>query len=647
MKSIMKKKLLPSMMAALAAGVGFSSSVQAIHLAEDGIGQVLMAPAYLGDYGFKSEVEIVNTNTNTAVKAKVVLRSQVSSRELLDFMCYLTPGDVCRFQIVKACGTMPENSDIPEATLPLSNDCTEENKYVFMYSEDDSIKSPVSGNEVDQELIVDSLENTRTTFASIKPVVRGLLEPVSPDMAEVGHIEVIGVYAVQNGNSSDGTDIPVMGRNANNQKTFVSIAPRMSKFALAQIFDTPRTVGAYNELIHRNPYSPLEEYRFDQNSIRFYNENAPFEQVERVGDYDQNGNPIYEPLNAPLGTLSNSRIRSTDPEWIRLMGTVEFLREDSTGQVLDRMAYRIPALAGSIGDAAIVDSNTGYYSTGAALGLLSSTAFWDGLVVSNPTYDVNVIVESGMGARFGIGSLSKTVEIEAALAATELQGTYHNDNQQFYTNLFVTFPTRYMHRNNNDWCNSTPFIVSDNDELKYTEPFRADGTVVYGLTGYDDFENPSIIGGVPFSPPRIELNTLVEVNYFLPEWPTTRFNADGSVVDGTLDYRKGWFRMTLSGTDTAIGTASGIEDQGGCPYVGLPVLGLIHKTTNNGSGYTNSQLLPLSHQPIRECGRGTVNPVCATQRQDYSASETGESNSNPNITVSSTGSTMFGGNENQ
>ena len=113
MKMSLKKKLMPSLMAAaLASGVAFSGSAQAVHLAEDGIGQVLMGPIYLAlDGGYTTKVAIVNTRNDAAVKAKVVLRSQVTSVEVLDFICYLTPADVCRFEIRNVNGQATFYSD--------------------------------------------------------------------------------------------------------------------------------------------------------------------------------------------------------------------------------------------------------------------------------------------------------------------------------------------------------------------------------------------------------------------------------------------------------------------------------------------------------------------------------------------------------
>jgi hypothetical protein len=87
MAKTFEKKLLSSAMAvALASGLGFSGSASAIHLAEDGVGQVLLAPYYTVLNGYSTEVTIVNTRTDVAVKAKVVLRSRAQSTEVLDFI---------------------------------------------------------------------------------------------------------------------------------------------------------------------------------------------------------------------------------------------------------------------------------------------------------------------------------------------------------------------------------------------------------------------------------------------------------------------------------------------------------------------------------------------------------------------------------
>jgi hypothetical protein len=188
--SLRKTLISSAMSAALIAGATLSGTASAVNLSEDGLGQVLLGPMYLGLGGnsYTTEVAIVNTRNDTAVKAKVVLRSQVTSAEVLDFICYLTPADVCRFKIINKGGQ------------------------AYLYSDDDSIRS------------TDSLG--QLTFASVVPVEQQLFDQSlgAGDNNEIGHIEVIGVYGVQ------GT---VQTRSGG-----VTIRQGMSKFDLAKVFDS-------------------------------------------------------------------------------------------------------------------------------------------------------------------------------------------------------------------------------------------------------------------------------------------------------------------------------------------------------------------------------------------------------------------------
>jgi hypothetical protein len=115
------------------------------------------------------------------------------------------------------------------------------------------------------------------------------------DSQRLGHVEIVGVYGVQNGVTTG----LVGGRNASNNLTYINIHEGMSKFSLAQIFDTPRTSRDITTLMRPNP-TPLED-----RSSRY---NAPYESEERESS----------PTN--LGLLHLSRIRSTDPEWVRVDG---------------------------------------------------------------------------------------------------------------------------------------------------------------------------------------------------------------------------------------------------------------------------------------------------------------------------------------
>jgi len=87
----MKKKLLPL---ALAAAAGFTGihSAQAVHVNNDGTGQVLLYPFYSVEGTQDTLVSLVNT-TNATKAVKVRILEAMNSREVLDFNLYLSPQD--------------------------------------------------------------------------------------------------------------------------------------------------------------------------------------------------------------------------------------------------------------------------------------------------------------------------------------------------------------------------------------------------------------------------------------------------------------------------------------------------------------------------------------------------------------------------
>lgn len=493
-----KNKLLPSLMAvALASGVAFSGNAKAIHLAEDGIGQVLLVPLYLANFGYETKVAVVNTREDIAVKAKVVIRSALASSELLDFILYLSPGDVWRGKIF-----------------------IDSDGVVKIYSDDDSMKNDdvPSGSNYQRN-------SDGSTFASILPVTQPLFTHNlgSSDTENMGHIEIFGVYGVREGN------INLPGGRA------VRVFRGMSKFELAKIFDT-----------------------------------IPRSSLEAV-------NPPSEASGLP-----GSRIRSTDPTFIELMGKVEMVSSQ------DRIGYRIPALAGAIGDNVPLSIPTG---------LTAGIAPFDGLVISNPGFDVSVAAETPIGTNFGILGTDKVIEIEMALAASNIYGTYEDDSKTEpqpginRTRIAVTFPTRYRHGERNDPqnqivpgnpCNVSTVIAAD----QYSPPFKSDGGIEFTVRAFDNHENDTAVRGRVFSGgPTSERGTLVEVNYFIPEWPSTRKNADGTLIPGSKNFESGWFDMNLI-------------VRPGCPYPGAPALSFTHKYKEVGGAFTQSWFVPNSHKPI-------------------------------------------------
>lgn len=187
----LKKKLLPSVMAtALISGVTFSGNAAAVEVAADATGQVLLAPIfYVKNEGQVNYIKVINTSFTHAVKARIAFRSRVNSTEVLDFILYLTPGDIWRGEVVNVAGQS------------------------WVKSTDDSVRNLP---------FADSFASVAGKAASVQMFDAAL--SVNDDN-EMGHFEVIGAY------SATGV--------VNTPSGFITIKQGMSKFDLAKIFDTP------------------------------------------------------------------------------------------------------------------------------------------------------------------------------------------------------------------------------------------------------------------------------------------------------------------------------------------------------------------------------------------------------------------------
>ena len=76
------------------------NSAVAVKVQETNIGQVLLGNLYYANVGLNTDITVVNNRTDYAVKAKIVFREKATSSELLDFILYLSPGDVWRGRVV-------------------------------------------------------------------------------------------------------------------------------------------------------------------------------------------------------------------------------------------------------------------------------------------------------------------------------------------------------------------------------------------------------------------------------------------------------------------------------------------------------------------------------------------------------------------
>ena len=87
----MIKKIL-----SLAAVIALNSTVATadnVVMANDGLGDFLIAPIYIAKKDICSDITVMNTNETNSVLAKVTFRERISSQEV-DFPIFLSPGDV-------------------------------------------------------------------------------------------------------------------------------------------------------------------------------------------------------------------------------------------------------------------------------------------------------------------------------------------------------------------------------------------------------------------------------------------------------------------------------------------------------------------------------------------------------------------------
>lgn len=89
-----KMKKLALAAAVALGGVGLIQSAQAVHVAQDGLGQVLIFPYYTVRGGWQSLFHVTNTSGTDLVAVKVRFHESFNSRDVLDFNLILSPNDV-------------------------------------------------------------------------------------------------------------------------------------------------------------------------------------------------------------------------------------------------------------------------------------------------------------------------------------------------------------------------------------------------------------------------------------------------------------------------------------------------------------------------------------------------------------------------
>lgn len=136
MKKIFKSLSLATSIAVSAGLAGQAAAV--VSASSNGQGDLQLVPVAAVAGGWQTEISLINSSSTMSTVSKVVIRSSKNSRECLDFMVYLSPGD--RFV-----GTYMEASSLPSGvSVPTQLDGTPAT-YVF-YSADDSVRSATSGN---------------------------------------------------------------------------------------------------------------------------------------------------------------------------------------------------------------------------------------------------------------------------------------------------------------------------------------------------------------------------------------------------------------------------------------------------------------------------------------------------------------------
>lgn len=119
---MLKKSLAAALGAMLMAG-----TAGAVELSQGGKGDLLIAPLFMTGGGWTSEFKVINTNTVDSAVAKVVFHGPVKSEEVLDFLIFLSPGDVWTGTVMQnADGTVGVSSADPSSIL-VSN-ISEQNK---------------------------------------------------------------------------------------------------------------------------------------------------------------------------------------------------------------------------------------------------------------------------------------------------------------------------------------------------------------------------------------------------------------------------------------------------------------------------------------------------------------------------------------
>lgn len=175
----------------VAAAIGMTAGVaQAIEVAADHTGQVLLAPLYVADASGSTDITVVNPYTDQAVFARIAFRSQVNSQEVLDFEIYLSPGDVFRGSLVNENGTAYLTSS-DDSVLQLSQGNV---AGVPLYKQSAADGNPYVGKTAVVPF-ASAANPTKVALFTAKPAAADA-KLSTTDTNQVGHFEVVGIYSI-------------------------------------------------------------------------------------------------------------------------------------------------------------------------------------------------------------------------------------------------------------------------------------------------------------------------------------------------------------------------------------------------------------------------------------------------------------------
>jgi hypothetical protein len=534
---MMKKTLV----AAAVASCFTTMAAHAVHVSQDGTGQVLLYPYYNVNGGNQTFVNVTNT-TNTTKAVKVRFREGVGSEDVFDFTLYLSPYDVWVARINQ------ENGDVM-LTVPADTSCT--------------VPQSLSGNS----FLTNRIDSTYDPDGDGTQTAAELTARLSE-----GHIEVIEMATLGAGDittnvvhvSGTPTDCSVPSTFTGNAgaggvPAILDDATTATYGGVTQVFNTP-TGGLYGSAAIFDPssgiyfpYNATALESFAANPIWWPQNSQVFTAVEGAGaGVDSGANPISNYYTADDSTV------------ITAAGVLNFdlpdLSTPTTAEVTaDLSIYHAYSVVDATGVPAINEGNFG------------------GEVLASNT-----------------AAVDKARAVSAALTGNTITGDYITSGA-YATDWIITFPTRYLQVSENS--HEDPFdIVDPNAGFVATEEDLVSGQAcVEAGFNYWDREEAANTGdvGVGISPgvPPEAFVLCYEVNVLSMDSSGSATSSDAVNADlsSSLQYTDGWAEMDLT-AHTVTPTALVAGDASG-DIIGLPVLGFT-AVSNIVSGSNKGGVFP-------------------------------------------------------